>query len=73
MWNQCNMALADKMKPMCHLCGHVELMPTGPMFCTATMRALPTRVARMEGEECGPKGLLYEERDEIISGLAEDR
>jgi hypothetical protein len=59
------------MKPYCHRCVHVELMPTGPMFCTATMRVLPTRVARMEGEECGPEGRLYEEQDETDFGLEE--
>lgn len=60
-------------KPACHRCRHVELMPTGPMYCTATMRTPPTRVARMEGEECGPEGALYGERNEIVTGLEEDR
>ncbi len=67
------MVLTDKMNPSCHKCQHVELQPTGPLYCTATMYVVPTRLARMPEGECGPDGTLYEERNEIDTKLAEDR
>ena len=55
--------MIDDTRPFCHKCKHVELQPTGPIYCTATMRTIPTRVMRLLGEECGPEGKLYEKRE----------